>query len=96
MASSTASSTSKLSALWVIGSRSVMGQRTDEIGTVSDEDATETCRQLAKTEGILVGISSGAVAWAAMSIAKRKENMDKLIVTIFPDSGEKYLSTGLF
>jgi cysteine synthase A len=68
----------------------------DEIFKVSEEDAGITSRRLAKEEGILVGISSGAVLWAALEIAKRLENKDKLIVAVLPDSGERYLSTGLF
>ena len=68
----------------------------DEIILVSNEDAGETAHQLAKTEGILVGISSGAAFWAAIEVAKRKENKDKTIVVILPDSGERYLSTWLF
>jgi cysteine synthase A len=68
----------------------------DEIVTVSDEDAGNMARWLAKQEGILVGISSGAVAWAAVEIAKRAGNRDKLIVAIFPDTGERYLTTWLF
>lgn len=68
----------------------------DEIILVSNEDAGETARQLAKTEGILAGISSGAAFWAALQVAKRKENKDKTIVVILPDSGERYLSTWLF
>ena len=68
----------------------------DEIILVSNEDAGETARQLAKTEGILAGISSGAALWASLKVAKRKENKDKVIVTILPDSGERYLSTWLF
>jgi cysteine synthase A len=68
----------------------------DEIILVSNEDAGETARQLAKSEGLLVGISSGAAFWAALQVAKRKENKDKTIVVILPDSGERYLSTWLF
>jgi cysteine synthase len=68
----------------------------DETILVSSQDAGETARQLAKTEGILAGISSGAAFWAALQVAKRKENKDKTIVVILPDSGERYLSTWLF
>lgn len=68
----------------------------DEIIQVTDEDAGETARQLARLEGILAGISSGAALWASLKVAKRKENKDKVIVTILPDSGERYLSTWLF
>ncbi|MCK5595637.1 pyridoxal-phosphate dependent enzyme, partial [bacterium] len=65
----------------------------DEVIKVSNEDAAKTARRLAKEEGIFAGISSGAAAWAAIEIGKRKENKDKLIVVIFPDTGERYLST---
>ncbi|MGV7929792.1 MAG: cysteine synthase A [Spirochaetota bacterium] len=68
----------------------------DEIITVSEENAGATARRLAREEGILVGISSGAAAWAALSIASRPDNRGKLIVAILPDSGERYLSTWLF
>jgi len=68
----------------------------DEIIKVSYEDARATARRLAKEEGILVGISSGAAAWAALEAAKRDENKAKLIVVILPDTGERYLSTELF
>ena len=68
----------------------------DEVITVSNENAGETARQLAKQEGILAGISSGAAVWAALAIGRRPENKDKLIVVIVPDTGERYLSTWLF
>jgi len=68
----------------------------DEIVTVTNEKAFETARQVAKLEGILCGISSGAAVWAAMQIAKRSENKGKQIVVIMPSTGERYLSTDLF
>ncbi len=68
----------------------------DEIVQVADEDAGMMARRLATEEGILAGISAGAATWAAIEMAKRAENKDKLIVVIIPDSGERYLSTGLF
>lgn len=68
----------------------------DEIITVKNEDAFITGREIAKTDGILVGISSGAALWAARLIAERSENKDKNIVVILPDTGERYLSTALF
>jgi cysteine synthase len=68
----------------------------DEIIRVTNEDAGSTARALAKTDGILVGISSGAALWAAIEVAKRKENKGKVIVVILPDTGERYLTTWLF
>jgi cysteine synthase A len=68
----------------------------DEIIRVKDDDALETARRMAKEEGLLVGISSGAAAWASLQVANRKENAGKLIVVIIPDFGERYLSTALF
>ncbi len=68
----------------------------DEIVTVSTENAYETSRQLAKTEGALVGISSGAALYAATQLAKREENAGKTIVVLLTDTGERYLSTTLF
>lgn len=68
----------------------------DEIQTVLEDDAKETARMLGKTEGILCGISGGAALWAALQVAKRPENEGKTIVVLLPDSGERYLSTGLY
>lgn len=68
----------------------------DEVFTVSNDDAFATSRQLARTEGLLVGISSGAAAFAALQVAKRPENKGKKIVVILPDTGERYLSTILY
>ncbi|MBN1191466.1 MAG: cysteine synthase A [Dehalococcoidales bacterium] len=68
----------------------------DEVMRVSDENAGNTARRLAREEGILAGISSGAATWAALEIAGRPDNKGKLIVAILPDSGERYLSTWLF
>jgi len=68
----------------------------DEIIKVTNEDAGKMAKRLAREEGILAGISSGAAAWAAMEVARRIENKGKLIVVILPDTGERYLSTRLF
>ena len=68
----------------------------DEIVTVRHEDAAETAKRLAKEEGILAGISSGATLWAALHVANRPETAGMVIVTILPDTGERYLSTWLF
>jgi len=68
----------------------------DEVITVSNENAFEVSRDLSKKEGLLCGISSGAAAWAALSVAQRKESEGKLIVVILPSTGERYISTELF
>ncbi len=68
----------------------------DQVVQVQDDDAFETARQLAKSEGLMCGISSGAAAWAALELAGREENQGKQIVVILPDLGERYLSTKLF
>ena len=68
----------------------------DEIITVKDEDAFQMGRDIVRQEGVLVGISSGAAAWAAIEVAKRPESKDKTVVVIFPDTGERYLSTPMF
>jgi cysteine synthase A len=68
----------------------------DEIVQVTDDDALKTARELAKQEGLLVGISAGAATYAALQVAKRPENKGNVIVVILPDTGERYLSTVLF
>jgi len=68
----------------------------DEVIRVTNENAGEAARRLARTDGILAGISGGAALWAALEVAKRKENKGKLIVVILPDTGERYLTTWLF
>lgn len=68
----------------------------DEIIPVADDDAYALCREVAKTEGLLVGISSGAALWAAREVAKRPENHGKHVVVILPDTGERYLSVNLY
>ncbi len=68
----------------------------DEIFKVRNEDAFETARRFSREEGLLVGISSGAAAFAALEVARRPENKGKMIVVVLPDTGERYLSTALF
>ena len=68
----------------------------DEIIPVRNEDALRTGRELARTEGLIVGISSGAAVYAALQLAQREENQGKRIVVILPDTGERYLSTLLY
>ncbi|MBU1923316.1 MAG: cysteine synthase A [Candidatus Omnitrophica bacterium] len=68
----------------------------DEVIRVTNEDSGEAARRLARLEGILAGISSGAALWAALEVAKREENKGKVIVVILPDTGERYLTTWLF
>ena len=68
----------------------------DEVIAVTDEDAYETARRLAREEGIFAGISSGAAMWAALRVGEREENRDKTLVVILPDTGERYLTTDLW
>lgn len=68
----------------------------DDVVTVSNDDAFDTARQLAKSEGLLCGISSGAAVWAAVQVAQRAESKGKRIVTVLPSTGERYISTDLF
>ena len=68
----------------------------DEVIAVEDGAAFDAARQLGKTEGVLVGISSGAALWAAVQVAKRPEHKGKNIVVLLPDTGDRYLSSGLF
>ena len=68
----------------------------DEVIAVTNDDAFQTAREIARTEGLLVGISSGAAVWAAAQVARRTENAGKTIVVLLPDTGERYLSTPLF
>ena len=68
----------------------------DKVVTVANEDALSTGAMFGKTEGLLVGISSGAALWAGIEEAKKEENAGKNIVVILPDSGDRYLSTALF
>ena len=68
----------------------------DEVVKVESDDAFSTSRRLAREEGILCGMSSGAAVWAALEVAKRRESQGKLIVVILPDTGERYLTTELF
>ena len=68
----------------------------DEIIRIQNDDAFDTARKIAKTDGVLVGISAGAALYAATELAKRPEYEGKTIVVLFPDTGERYLSTSLF
>ncbi|HWR73423.1 MAG TPA: pyridoxal-phosphate dependent enzyme, partial [Nitrospirota bacterium] len=74
----------------------LMRELVDEVIQVSHEDAGVITRRLAREEGILAGISSGAALWAALQVAKRPESEGKLIIAVLPDTGERYLSTWLF
>ena len=68
----------------------------DEVIRVTDDDAWETARIIARTEGWSIGISAGMILWAAIQVARREENKDKNIVIVFPDKGERYISSGLY
>ncbi|MDR2665047.1 MAG: pyridoxal-phosphate dependent enzyme, partial [Oscillospiraceae bacterium] len=68
----------------------------DEVFRVTNEDAFKTSRELARAEGLIVGISSGAAAYAAVQVARRPEYAGKLIIALLPDTGERYLSTALY
>jgi cysteine synthase A len=68
----------------------------DEIIRVKNDDAFTIAKRMAREEGLLVGISSGAATWAALEVARRRENAGKLVVVIIPSFGERYLSTALF
>ena len=68
----------------------------DEVFPVENEDAFQTAKRIGRSEGVLVGISSGAAAWAAIELAKRPDNKGKVIVVLLPDSGDRYYSTPLF
>ena len=68
----------------------------DEVVTVTEEDAYRTVREFARTEGVLVGISSGAALYAACLVAARPENAGKTVVVVLPDTGERYLSSPVF
>ena len=68
----------------------------DEIVPVANEDALSTGRRMGRSEGVLVGISSGAALWAAVELAKRPENAGKTIVALLPDTGDRYLSTPMY